>query len=100
MANYIIFFHITHQGLDHLKGGPERIEAIRQDFDKHGAKVKDFYAFMGHQNYDTLFLVEAPNDEVVSQLVLKVEAVGNVRSETHRAFNFEEWKKLVAGVSK
>ncbi|HUA33987.1 MAG TPA: GYD domain-containing protein [Candidatus Binataceae bacterium] len=100
MANYVIFFHITHQGLDHLKGGPERIEAIRQDFDKHGAKVKDFYAFMGHPTYDTMFLVEAPSDEAISQLVLKIEAAGNVRSETHRAFNFDEWKKLVAGVGK
>jgi uncharacterized protein with GYD domain len=83
-----------------MKGGPERIESIRQDFEKHGAKVKDFYALMGHPNYDTLFIVDAPNDETVSQLVLKIEAAGNVRSETHRAFNFEEFKKLVAGATK
>jgi uncharacterized protein with GYD domain len=99
MANYIVFFHITHQGLDHLKGGPERIEAVRKDFEKHGAKVKDFYAFMGHAQYDTMFIVEAASDEALSQLVLKLEAAGNVRSETHRAFNFEEWKKIVAGAA-
>jgi uncharacterized protein with GYD domain len=98
MATYIIFFHLTHQGLDHLKGSPNRIEQARKTFEDHGAKVKDVYLMMGHAQYDSMFLVEAPNDETVSQLALTLEVAGNVRSETHRAFNLEEFRKIVGGV--
>jgi uncharacterized protein with GYD domain len=98
MATYIIFFHLTHQGLDHLKGSPGRIEQARKTFEDHGAKVKDVYMMMGHGQYDSMFIVDAPTDEVASQLALTLEVAGNVRSETHRAFNLEEFKKIVAGV--
>ena len=27
MPSYVILFHLTHQGLDHLKGSPDRIGA-------------------------------------------------------------------------
>jgi|SRR5215469_2575537 len=98
MATYIIFFHFTHQGLDHLKGSPNRIEGAKKTFEEHGAKVRDVYLMMGHGQYDSMFILDAPSDEVASQLALTLEVAGNVRSETHRAFNLEEFRKIVAGV--
>jgi uncharacterized protein with GYD domain len=98
MATYIIFFHLTHQGLDHLKGSPGRIEQARKTFEEHGAKVRDVFLMMGHGQYDSMFILDAPNDETVSQLALALEVAGNVRSETHRAFNLDEFRKIVAGV--
>jgi len=96
MPTYVIFFHLTHQGLDHLRGSPDRIEAARKTFHQHGAKVKDFYSMMGQ--YDSMFLVEAPNDEAIAQSVLTVSAQGNVRSETHRAFSEEEYRKIIKSI--
>ena len=96
MPTYVILFHLTHQGLDHLKGSPDRIAAAIKSFEQHGAKVKDVYAMMGQ--YDSMFIAEAPNDETIAQLVLGLGAAGNVRTETHRAFSLEEFRKLVSKV--
>jgi uncharacterized protein with GYD domain len=100
MATYVIFFHLTHQAIDHLKASPDRVEAARKTFEQHGAKIKDFYLLMGHGQYDSMFVVEAASDEDLAPLVLKLEMAGNVRSETHRAFNLEEFRKIVAGATK
>ena len=27
MPHYVVFFHLTHQGLDHLRGSPDRVDA-------------------------------------------------------------------------
>jgi uncharacterized protein with GYD domain len=46
--------------------------------------------------YDSMFILDAPNDEAVAQLSLTIGAEGNVRTETLRAFNEQEFRKLVA----
>ncbi len=48
--------------------------------------------------YDTLFIVEAPNDETVAKLALHIAEQGNVRVETHRAFTEAEFRKLLSEV--
>jgi uncharacterized protein with GYD domain len=96
MASYVMLFHYTHQGVEHVKQSPARIEALKKIFTKHGAKIKDFYALLGQ--YDTLFIVEAPNDETVAKLSLYVAEQGNVRIETHRAFTEAEFRKLLSEI--
>ena len=96
MPSYVMLFHLTPQGLEHIKGSPDRIEAIKKAFEGRGAKVKDYYAMMGQ--YDSLFIVEAPNDEIAAQLALTVAKQGNVHTETHRAFSLEEYRKIVSQV--
>ena len=66
MASYVMLFHYTHQGVEHVKQSPDRVDALKKIFNKHGAKIKDFYALLGQ--YDTLFIVDAPNDETVAKL--------------------------------
>jgi len=96
MASYVILFHYTHQGLEHVKQSPDRVDALKKTFNRHGAKIKDFYALLGQ--YDSLFIVEAPNDETVAKLALHVAEQGNVRVETHRAFNEAEFRKLLSDI--
>jgi len=48
--------------------------------------------------YDAIVFVEAPNDEVVAKFALAVGSQGNVRSETMRAFNEEEYRRIVSGL--
>ncbi len=96
MPSYVVLFHWTHQGLDHLKGVPQRVAAIKKTFHDNGAKVKEFYAMMGQ--YDSMFVVEAPNDETMSALALAIGVQGNVRTETHRAFSEEEFLRIISKV--
>ena len=44
--------------------------------------------------YDSMFIVEAPSDDVIAQCALSVGAQGNVRTETHRAFNEDEYNEF------
>ncbi len=96
MASYVMLFHFTHQGIEHVKQSPGRIDTLRKLFERHHAKIKDFYALLGQ--YDTLFIVEAPNDETVAKLALYIAEQGNVRVETHRAFTEAEFRKLLSEV--
>jgi len=96
MASYVLLFHYTHQGIEHVKQSPDRVDALRKIFDRHGAKLKDFYALLGQ--YDSLFIVEAPNDETVAKLALYIAEQGNVRVETHRAFTEAEFRKLLSEI--
>lgn len=96
MANYIVFFGYTEQGIKNIKDSPARVEAARKTFEDMGAKVKDFYLVMGMDRYDTMFIVEAPDDESVAQASLKVGSSGNVHTNTHRVFSQNEFKKIVS----
>ena len=95
MANYIIFFGFTQQGIERIKESPARVQDAKQVIQSLGGKVKDFYGVMGGAGYDTLFIVEAPNDEVVTKAVLVIAGKGNVRTTTVRAFTEAEYKRVI-----
>ncbi|MFC1968530.1 GYD domain-containing protein [Chloroflexota bacterium] len=96
MANYIVFFGYTEQGIKSIKDSPARVEAAKKIFEGMGAKVKEFYLVMGMDRYDTMFIVEAANDEIVAQASLKIGSLGSVRTDTHRAFSEDEFKKIIS----
>jgi uncharacterized protein with GYD domain len=96
MATYIILFRFTQQGIKDIKEGPDRVDAAKKTFQAMGAKVKEFYSVMGR--YDTIFIVEAPDGETVTRATLSLGSLGNVRTETTRAFTEEEYKKIIKGL--
>jgi len=48
--------------------------------------------------YDAVIVSEGPNDETATKLLLSTAALGNVRTETLRAFTEEEYRKLIAAL--
>ena len=94
MATYIILFCLTEQGIRKVKESPARVDAAKQTFRAMGAEVKEFYSVMGQ--YDTVFIVEAPDDETVAKAALTIGSLGNVRTETLRAFSEDEYRKIIA----
>ena len=93
MAKYIILFRFTQQGIERVKESPSRIEAAKQLFRDMNAEVKEFYAVMGR--YDTVFIAEALDDETIAKAVLAVGSLGNVHTETLRAFTEEEYRSII-----
>jgi uncharacterized protein with GYD domain len=96
MATFVVLCRYTHQGVEHVKASPDRLDAVKKGFHSKGAEVKGFYNLMGE--FDGLLIVEAPSAELMAQLALGVESKGNVRTETFRAFNEDEFRKIVASV--
>jgi len=96
MAKFIVLFRFTEQGIRNIKESPDRVEAAKSTFRDAGAEVKEFYMVMGE--YDTVFIVEAPDDKAVAWACLAEASKGNVRTETLRAFDEEEYRKIVASL--
>ena len=58
-----------------------------------GGEVKGFYVVMGR--YDGVVITEAPNDETAAKIALALGSKGTARSETLRAFNEDEFRKII-----
>lgn len=95
MHTYLVFFGFTAQGIQKIKDSPTRVEAARQMVKAMGGETKAFYGILGSR-FDTLFIVEAPDDEAVARIVLAIAAGGNVRTESHRLFTETEYRKIIA----
>ena len=98
VSTYVVLFGFTQEGIRNIKDSPARVEAARKSFRALGAEVKEFYAVMGMGQYDTMFIVEAPNDETVVKANLAIGSLGNVRTTTHRAFKEDEFRKIIAAL--
>ena len=97
MPAYLILFSFTSQGIQKIKESPARVEAAKRTVEAMGGTTKAFYALLGSQ-YDTLFVIEAPDDEAVARASLAIASGGNVRAETHRLLTEAEYRKLVSAL--
>ncbi len=93
MAHYLMFFRFTQQGVGKIKESPQRVEAAKDLARQLGGEVKAFYGLMGE--YDTVFILDAPSDEVATRIAMAISSFGNVRTTTMRAFSEEEFCELV-----
>ncbi len=96
MATFITLARYTHQGIANIKQSPARLDAYKSAAQRAGASVKSFYLTMGR--YDIVIVGEAPDDETVARLTLATGSLGNVSTETLRAFTEDEFRKLVASL--
>ncbi len=94
MATFIALINFTHQGETHAKDSPQRADAFRSKAEKLGCKVKDIFWTLG--SYDGVLVLEAPDDESAAAALLSLDALGNVRTQTLRAFSAAEIKAVVA----
>jgi len=97
MPLYIAMINWTDQGVKGLKDSPGRAAAFKQLASEMGCTVHGLFFTMGR--YDSAARIEAPDDEIVSALMLKLGQLGNVRSETMRAFTEEEFAAVVQKVT-
>ena len=49
--------------------------------------------------YDGVALVETPDDATLMSALLSIESGGNVRTETLKAFTYEETSKIIGNLS-
>ena len=96
MPTYIGLFNYTQQGIQNIKESPARLDAARKAAQALGVEIRQLYLVMGQ--YDTVIIAEAPDDETIAKLALATGALGNVRTQTMRAFTEDEFRKLVASL--
>jgi uncharacterized protein with GYD domain len=93
MATYVVLANFTDQGVRNAKDSPKRADAFKDMAKKCGATVKEIFWTQGL--YDIVTIVEAPDDVTATALALSVGALGNVRTQTLRAFSAADMKGVV-----
>jgi|SRR5215831_14789175 len=93
LSHYIFLINWTNQGINKIKDSPDRFSSFKASVEKAGGKLIGGYYTFGE--YDVVIIIEAPNDEAVMSLMLKVGSAGNVRTKTLKAFTSEEGIKII-----
>ncbi len=93
MIRYIALLSFTDQGIRNVKQTAERAKAYRALAGKVGVQIKDLYWTQGA--YDAVVIMEVPDEETCMSLLLALNSLGNVRSQTLRAFSAEEMGRIL-----
>jgi uncharacterized protein with GYD domain len=88
MATYVVLINFTEQGARAVRNTRRRADAFRAAAESAGVSVRDVYWTLGH--YDGLLVLEASDDHTVTALLLDLATLGNVRTQTLRAFGEAE----------
>ncbi len=92
MPTYILLVRFTQKGRESIKDGPARIEAARKTLESLGGEIRSIHLTLGQ--YDSVAVVEAPDDEALARFSIVVGAKGNVQIESLRAFDEKQYKSL------
>ena len=96
MAMYVSLLQFTEQGIRNVKDTIKRAAAATAEAEKMGLKVTDSFWTMGA--YDVVLLLDGPDDATMTAFALKLGALGNVKTQTMRAFRREEMEAILAKV--
>jgi uncharacterized protein with GYD domain len=93
MVTYVVLTNFTDQGIRNAKDSPKRADAFKQMAKTFGVTVKDIFWTQGR--YDIVTIVEAPDEASAMSLNLSLGALGNVRTESLRAFSAADMATVV-----
>ena len=96
MATYVVLASFTEQGIKNVADTPKRAEAVKAMAQKLGATMKEVYWTLGA--YDVIAVFEAPDEATMTALGLSIGKLGNVRTQTLRAFSAAELQGILGKV--
>ena len=96
MATFVTLLKFTEKGIKNVSQTTKRAEAFREMAKKMGVTVTDIYWTLGR--YDAVAIYEAPNDETATRLMFTLGSLGNLRTETLRAYSAEEMGQILKGM--
>ena len=96
MPTYISLVQFTDKGIQAAKESTQRVADWAAKVQSMGVSVKQMYWTLGE--YDQVCVFEAPDDEPAASVLLGADLLGNIRTQTLRAFTASEMKKILAKV--
>ena len=94
MATFLTTIKFTEQGIKNIKDTCERANAFTAAAGKMGVNVTGIYWTLGA--FDGAIVMDAPDEETATALMLQLASLGNVQTQTARAFDADEMKEIVA----
>jgi len=96
MATYIVLANFTEQGIKNVSDTLKRSDAVKATAQKLGITLKDIYWTLG--SCDIVATFEAPDDVAMTALGLSLGKLGNVRTQTLRAFSAADMGSVLSKV--
>jgi uncharacterized protein with GYD domain len=93
MTSYIMLAKWTDQGIRNAKESPQRVDKVRQLLKDMGGDFRQFFLTMGE--YDMVAFYEAPDDAVAARFTLELGRLGNIRTETLKAFPEAAYREII-----
>ena len=96
MASYIALVNFTDQGVRQIRQTTERAKALMNAAANLGVRIKEVYWTLGP--FDAVITADAPDEETLTAFTLSVGSLGNIRTQTMRAFSADEMNKILEKV--
>ena len=93
MPTYISLVQFTDKGIQAAKQTTQRVTDWATKVKSMGVNIKDMYWTLGQ--YDQVCVFEAPNDETAASVLLAADMLGNIRTQTLRAFTSSEMETIL-----
>ena len=87
MPVYLMLTTLTDTGRKAIQEDPESLKGINKEVELMGAKILDQYALLGQ--YDFVNILEAPSNEAIARLAIRLSARGNTQTLTLAAIDVE-----------
>jgi uncharacterized protein with GYD domain len=97
MPTYISLVQFTDKGLQTAEETTRRVADWAAKVQPLGVSIKEMYWTLGH--YDQVCVFEAPNDKTAASVLLAADMLGNIRTQTLRAFTTSEMEKILTKVA-
>src|SRR5438046_2690174 len=92
MATYISLVQFTDKGIHAAKETTQRVAEWGAKVLSKGVTIKHMYWTLGQ--YDQVCVFEAPDDETAASVLLSADMLGNIRTQTLRAFTSDEMERF------
>ena len=96
MATYISLVQFTDKGIRAARQTTQRVAEWATKVQSKGVSIKQMYWTLGQ--YDQVCVFDAPDDETAASVLLAADMLGNIRTQTMRAFTTSEMEKILATV--
>jgi len=93
MATFITTLQFTEQGIKAVRDTCDRAAALMAAAEKLGVKVTGQYWTLGA--FDGVIILEAPDEATATAALLHLGSLGNLRTQTARAFDAAEMRKIL-----
>ncbi len=88
MSVYLMLTTLTDVGRKAIQEDPERLREISKEVEYMGVKILDQYALLGQ--YDFVNILEAPSNEAVAKLAIRLSAKGTIQTLTLAAIAIDD----------
>lgn len=92
MTRYLLLLRFTEQGVKAVDRSPARAAQFRDVVAAAGGNVS--FQFWTTGQWDGCALLETPDEQTAASLVLGLGKAGNVRTQTMRVFDEQEFKSI------